>query len=174
MLLALGGEFLQGRGPLQPLQLPEAAQPSLQRGNERGFPADSGLWEEGLRPVNPGRGDVGFPSGGRDEAESTRARRWASLAWAPRSFMRKQRVREGGGPCEATQGAWADLELEPGPHPIQTEPPAEGPDLPGGLLSSGHPSCPPVSHREGSLSPVEKASTVFGARRETTTTFIPH
>lgn len=58
MLLALGGESLRGQGPLQPLQLPEAARPSLQRGNERGIPADSGLWEEG--PVDVGRGTWGF------------------------------------------------------------------------------------------------------------------
>ena len=59
MLPALGGESLRGWGPLQPLQLPEAALPSLQRGNERGISVDSGLWEEGLQTCGPGEGGRG-------------------------------------------------------------------------------------------------------------------
>ena len=152
MLPALGGESPWGWGPLQPLQLQQAAlPPSREEMREVSqWILDSGRKDS--RPVDPGRGDVGLPSGGEDEAESTRAQRWAAPALAPRSFMRKRRLREGGGPCEATQGAWADLELEPGPHPIQTEPPAERPNLPGGLLSSDHPSCPPLSTVKGSSS----------------------
>ena len=42
-----------------------------------------------------------------------------SAEGAPGAHVKKPGLREGRG---SPEGAWADLGLEPGPHPLQTEP----------------------------------------------------
>ena len=65
MLPALGGESPWGWGPLQPLQLQEAAlPPSREEMREVSqWILDSGRKDS--RPVDPGRGDVGLPVEGK-------------------------------------------------------------------------------------------------------------
>lgn len=68
-----------------------------------------------------------------------------SAEGAPGAHVKKPRLREGRG---SPEGTWADLGLEPGPHPLQTEPQAEGLDVPGGVPVLRSPLMLPNVHCE--------------------------